>query len=299
MVLVSEAPYRASSDEYSTAWHQLRAELVADGFEVVVVSGSDGSTNALERMAHSARSFAAVRVTPEDQELAADVWIADPSTGKILLHRVSAQGHGREAARELALRTAELLEASVLVLGISHEEAPRPRRFGVWAGAGVFGHPGGVPFAATPGAGFFYRASENVAFELRLMLPATSEESIARDRAEIDQELGLLGLRFETALDEPMFVLASVGYGAYRIGARGKAAPPLVGRSVEQFVSAAAFGAGLGVRILKRKDLDLKLVIREDVIALMPRPVVVFAEAPLAKAGQPMLVASGGLELSW
>ncbi len=263
------------------------------------MSSSGESAAALERLAHGARSFAAVRVTPEDQELAADVWIADPSTGKTLLHRVSAQGHGREAARELALRTAELLEASVLVLGISDEEAPSARHFGVWAGAGVLGHPGGVPFAATPAAGFYYRASENLAFELRLMLPAASEESIARDRADIDQELALLGLRFETALDEPMFVLASLGYGAYRIGVHGKAAPPLVGRSEQQFVSAAAFGAGLGVRILKRQNLDLKLVVREDVIALMPRPVVRFAEAPLAKAGQPMLVASGGLELSW
>jgi hypothetical protein len=298
-VLVAQAAAEEVSDQYSTAWHQLRAELTADGFDVVVGADGGPSPAALERLASETESFAAVRVSPGEDQLSAEVWITDSRSGRSIVHRVTAQGQNREAARELALRTAELLGASVLVLSVTSDEPRRARRFGAWFGAAILGHPGGLPVAAAPAAGAHYRLTESLALELRLMMPALSEGSTIHGRAEFDQELVLLGGRFETRLGDPLFVLASAAYGAYRVGVRGRPAPPLVGRSQHEIVSAAAFGAGIGLHLARSRNVDVRLVLREDVVALMPRPVVLFNQASLAKTGQPMLIASGGLEVLW
>jgi len=297
VALVSRA---AVSEHYSAAWHQLRAELRADGFEVVIVGEpAPPSAAGLEGVARSSESFAALRLSETESGLTADIWIEAPSTGKTLVRQVSAQGKSREAARELALRTAELLGASVLVISLSTPE-PAPRRhLGAWAGGAVLGHPGGLSTGVAAALGGYLHATESLSFELRLVTPAFGNEATLLGTADTDQELALLGLRLESSIGAPLFVLASASYGGYRVAVRGKPLAPLVGRSEHQIVAAAAFGAGIGVRLLKRPGFDLGLVLREDVVALMPRPVLRFANATLAKAGQPMLVASGGLELTW
>jgi hypothetical protein len=187
----------------------------------------------------------------------------------------------------------------VLVLSVTSDEPRRPRRFGAWLGAAILGHPGGLPVAASPVAGAHYRLTESLGIELRLTMPALSEDTTMLGRAEFDQELALVGGRFESRIGDPLFVLASAAVGGYRVGVRGRPAPPLIGRSQHQIVAAAAFGAGLGLRLASSRNVDVRLVLREDVVALMPRPVVLFSQAPLAKAGQPMLIASGGLEVLW
>ena len=257
------------------------------------------SAPGLERLARNSKSFAAVRLSETATGLTADIWIEAPSTGKTLAHKVSAQGRSREAARELALRTAELLGASVLVISLSTPEPPPRRLFGVSAGGAVLGHPGGLSTGVAALLGGYVHATDSLSFELRLVSPAFGNESTPLGTAETDQELALLGLRLEAPIGDPFYVLASASYGGYRVAVRGNPLPPLVGRSEHKIVAAAAFGAGIGIRIWKRPAFDLGLVLREDVVALMPRPVLRFANATLAKAGQPMLVASGGLELTW
>jgi hypothetical protein len=300
VALVSQAAKTAVSERYSTAWHQLRAELEADGFEVIVVGETKQPSPAmLEAFARSSESFAALRLTETESGLTADVWIENPGTGKTLLHQLSAQGGSREAGRELALRTAELLGASVLVLSLSTGNPPVRRELGAWVGGAVFGHPGGLSTGAGVALGGYWHATQTLSMELRLVLPIFGNEATTLGAAETDQELALLGLRVESQLGDPLFVLASVGFGGYRVAVRGNPFPPLAARSEAQIVAAAAFGAGIGLRILRRPGFDLKVVLREDVVALMPRPVILFANAPLAKAGQPMLVASGGLEMVW
>jgi hypothetical protein len=289
-----------ASERYSAAWHQLRAELQADGFEVVVVGDSTPTSAAtLEKRARQSASFAALRLSETQSGLTADVWIEDPETGKSLMHQVSAQGSSREAARELALRTAELLGASVLVLSLSSKEPPLRRDFGISLGGAVLGHPGGLSTGVAATLGGYWRATESLSVELKLVTPAFGNEITPLGTAETDQELALLGLRLESSIGDPLFAVAAAGYGAYRLGVQGEPFPPLVGRSEHRFVAAAAFGAGIGVRLLRRPGFDLGLVLREDVIALMPRPVVEFANSTVAKAGQPMLVASFGLEMMW
>ena len=297
VALVSRA---AVSEHYSAAWHQVRAELRADGFEVVIVGEpTPPSAAGLEERARSSESFAALQLSETESGLTVDIWIEAPSTGKTLVHRVSAQGKTREAARELALRAAELLGASVLVISLSTPESPPRRLLGVWAGGAVLGHPGGLSTGVAAALGGSVWATESLSFELRLVTPAFGNESTLLGTADTDQELALLGMRLESSIGDPFFVLASASYGGYRVAVRGNPLPPLIGRSEHQIVAAAAFGAGIGLRLLKRPGLDLGLVLREDVVALMPRPVLRFANATLAKAGQPMLVASGGLELLW
>ena len=297
VALVSRA---AVSEHYSAAWHQLRAELKADGFDIVVVGEpTPPSAAGLEGLARNTESFAALRLSETESGLTADVWIEDRSTGKSLVHQVSAQGNSREAARELALRTAELLGASVLVLSLSAREPPHRRNAGIWLGAAVLGHPGGLSTGLAAALGANLHATESLSFELRLVSPAFGNETTLLGTAETDQELALLGLRLESSIGDPFFVVASASYGGYRLAVRGNPLPPLVSRSEHRIVAAAAFGAGIGVRILRRPGFDLGLVLREDVVALTPRPVLRFANTTLAKAGQPMLVATGGLELRW
>jgi hypothetical protein len=288
--------YAEKSAEEAAAWQQLRAELTADGFEVLTLHSAQLT---LEEEANHTGSFAAVRLVHAAHGLAAEVWIQDRDTGKTMLHRVSAQGRSPEAARDLALRTAELLGASLLVLSVTTSEAPEAaRRFGVWLGAALVGHPGGLSTGVAPGAAIQWRATRNLGAELRLVMPVLVEESSVDGRTEVDQELALIGLRAETPNRGLPFVMASVGVGGYRIGVRGKPTDGLVGRSAARIVAASAFGAGVGLHLL-RSPFDLNLVLREDVILLTPRPVLLFATAPLAEAGQPMLTLSAGLEAVW
>src|SRR5262245_14962828 len=100
--------YAENSLEEATAWQQLRAELAADGFEVVTLTNTPET---LEEQAIRTKGCAAMRLVHAEHGLAADVWIQDRNTGKTMVHRVSARGRSPEAARDLALRTAELLGA--------------------------------------------------------------------------------------------------------------------------------------------------------------------------------------------
>jgi hypothetical protein len=301
VVLVVHPSEFQTSDPRVVAWQQLRAELEADGFDVVTAADTDvSSSEILEASARRTQSFAAVRVVRTDEGLAADVWIENPSTGRTVVHRVRASGRITEAARTLALRATELLGASLLVLSVTTEELEETgRSLRVWIGAAVLGHPGGLSTAAGPALGFAWQFTSSVLAELRLVMPIQGEEFAAAGTAETDQQVALASLRLEPPRQGAVFAFAAAGCGAYRLGAEGRAVGPLVGRADDEIVAAVSLGIGFGMRVLRSAHFDVSAVFRGDALSLMPRPVLRLAEASAHKAGQPALVASGGLEVAW
>jgi hypothetical protein len=135
--------------------------------------------------------------------------------------------------------------------------------------------------------------------ELRLITQIEGEEVAAAGTAQTDQQAVLASLRLEPPTQGALFAFASVGCGAYRLGAEGRATAPLVSRADEEIVAAVSVGVGLGIRVFRSAGIDVSTVFRGDSLSLMPRPVLGLADTSAHKAGQPVLAASGGLEVAW
>ncbi|WP_437972284.1 hypothetical protein WMF04_24625 [Sorangium sp. So ce260] len=111
---------------------RLSAELRAVGFAVRVADGRPGVEGrtqvegAAGRAGGEDQPFATIAVLELDKErgAVADVWIADHVTEKTLVRRVELGGSGRSsAASDLAVRSVELLRASLLELSAAQKRA--------------------------------------------------------------------------------------------------------------------------------------------------------------------------------
>ncbi|XXY44962.1 hypothetical protein WME91_33680 [Sorangium sp. So ce269] len=111
---------------------RLSAELRAVGFAVRVADGRPGVEGrtqvegAAGRAGGEDQPFATIAVLELDEErgAVADVWIADHVTEKTLVRRVELGGSGRSsAASDLAVRSVELLRASLLELSAAQKRA--------------------------------------------------------------------------------------------------------------------------------------------------------------------------------
>ena len=104
------------------ATSRLAAELRAAGFVVRAVTSTGG--DAREEVERADGSFATIAIVPTARGAVADVWIADRVTGKTLVRRVDVLDPARpNAASDLAIRSAELLRASLLEIH-QHGRAP-------------------------------------------------------------------------------------------------------------------------------------------------------------------------------
>ncbi|WP_437623013.1 hypothetical protein [Sorangium sp. So ce1151] len=111
---------------------RLSAELRAVGFAVRVADGRPGVEGraqvegAAGRAGGEDQPFATIAVLELDRErgAVADVWIADHVTEKTLVRRVELGGSGESsAASDLAVRSVELLRASLLELSAAQKRA--------------------------------------------------------------------------------------------------------------------------------------------------------------------------------
>jgi hypothetical protein len=320
------APRVAFVSSEPSDWHghedvaeQLGAELRAAGFEVLLVrEPAPLSIGSLETVARRTGSFAAVAVVRVPGELtAADVWVADRVTGKSLLRRVRADGAREASSRILALRTVELLNASLIELDradrprtdtepapevldwvesrrVSGKE-PRAGRILLAAGAGMLMGFGGIPLAAAPALEIGWRPVESWSGRLFLVGPAISTISSGPGSARLDQELALLRAVYEPRGIWGFDPLAALAAGVYRLGVQGDALFPFAGRPAQAV--AAAFGGGLGLRFAFSGQLGVSL--RGDALYIAPQPVVRFVGRAEAETANPLIVASLALEGSW
>jgi hypothetical protein len=124
VILLPSGP-RAQEQEHRLA--QLRAELLASGFEVMEQAlDTPIRVESLEAVARDTESFAAITLVDTGARVAADVWVTDRVTGKTLIRRLTGDGTGEPGARVLALRTVELLRASRLELERRRASEPDP-----------------------------------------------------------------------------------------------------------------------------------------------------------------------------
>jgi hypothetical protein len=147
VALVQPDPSREAE---RSAFIQLRAELDAGGYEVIVVDAVDpAGSGDLENVAHQSNAPAVIRLRSDGQSLFAEIWTRPQPNELGELATARAEGGGIEASRTLALRSVEILRGR----GLSAEEpttrvaAPKEKRFGAGLGLEVLGHPSGLPTA--------------------------------------------------------------------------------------------------------------------------------------------------------
>lgn len=300
--------------------HQLTAELGAEGFDVVIESSThDARDEELETVAVRGGAVAAVRIESHGNVRRCSVWLARPGARGTLR---ALESRGDENVRTLALRVVELVRASSIELELEASQrtpmrvtapkpalrvsppkspaSPQPRRLlGAVFGASLWLHPGGLRGSVAPALGLMLRFSDRAWLELRGVGPALSRESSERGIAEIDQELLLVGLRFDALNAERVGLHWSAAAGGYRLGARGNAEPPFTDGRDARVVGAAGFGGGLRCALVRSGELRLALSARGDAFYLLPRPVLRFAERSVASAGQPALLATAGMDVTW
>ena len=310
---------------------RLRAELVAAGFEVSDIERrSDDPRDAAEADPIAAGVFATIAISPRTGD-AADVRIADKLTGKAVVRRIQAPpGAGRDVASILAVRTVELLQASLLEAlepttrekptaaqtSDAPPEAPRPTdasvsmearpseesaappeaRFALSAGGGVLHSFAGIGPAFLPVVGFSYRLSTTVTVGVRGGGPALASDLAATGGTiAVRQELAMLHVAYEPLPDTAVRPRVVIGAGAYHLHIAGAAEPPYRGESDGRFAAILAAGPGARLRVASRVSLvtDVRLLI------VAPRPVVRAGGEEVASVSRPSLLGEAAIDVAF
>ncbi len=290
---------------------RLRAELVALGFEVALAPAppAEPSRVSLEDAARGAGAIAALRVRAS--RAGAEVWIMDRVTSKTVLREVIFTRGDDEGV--VAIGAVELLRASLLEVEMpsarSREVTPTPamrsllaprrappeRRWSLVIAPAVAVSPGGL--GATPLLDLWIRlrAAARFAVAFRLLAP-TLPASVEAVEGRSTVTLALpsiagdaLFFRDESALQGH----AGVGVGVLWAHMEGTATRQFVGRGDDVLAAlayvhgGATFALGESVRLFADATLAVAT----------PRPVMSFADRPVAAWGQPAAALAIGLEL--
>jgi hypothetical protein len=300
---------------------QLRSELQAAGFEVVMLQDPASSAPELEALAEKHQSIAAILFDRPAGSVAASVWVTDRMTGKTLLRAVRPEKVSAEAPSIIALRAVELLRASLLELNEAHPprgtvpappsvrawikpsaEAPspppasRPQPWGLSVGPTVLGSPGGMPAGLAPAVSFLWRPAATMTGELRWEGPFLGTVESELGTATVSQKLLTFRARWEPWAGRWMVSpWGALGLGGHHLGSRGNADSPYVGRTDGAYTLVAL--AGLGARIHIARGFSV--VPELDVIAAANRPVLHLSDRTAVYAGRPWVSGTICLELAW
>ncbi|WP_437852764.1 hypothetical protein [Sorangium sp. So ce363] len=128
-VIVVRAPHAGKVVEEATV--RLEGELRAVGFSVRSLEGAPG-VDGRAQIEGAGGVFAAIAILETDGGAVADAWIADHATKETLVRRVELGVPGASnAASDLAVRSAELLRASLLELS-GEQRRELPERVAQW-----------------------------------------------------------------------------------------------------------------------------------------------------------------------
>jgi hypothetical protein len=294
---------------------RLVAELHAAGFSVRVVEASPGGDGRAQveatADAGAAEPFATIAIVPTDRGAVADMWVADHVTKKTLVRRVDTGDAGAtNAASDLAVRSVELLRASLLEVGGARKEAlpadlrawieppqpppPRPPRqlasieaaFAVLAG-GSFG------VAPLP----FLRVACELPRSLSLrasVAPAVIAATLSSSAGTValHQTVAALDLAYAFGLSrERFYPVISLGGGLYYLQFDGQAAVPQRSQHGSFLSAALVAGAGLGVRLLP----NLTALADLEAVALQAEPAVTVMGSTAGSAARVSALPSLGL----
>ena len=278
---------------------QLRAELDASGYEVIVVDAARVEADAeLENVATQSNAPAAIRVRSDGKSLVAEIWTRPQPHELGELATARSDGEGIDASRTLALRSVEILRGR----GLSSEEpearvaVPREPRFGVGLGLEVLGHPSGLPAAVATMLTVGFRL-EALRLEVRALSAAETRIAEPEGEATFDQALVLGSLRIDPLFGRAASPFFGLSGGAYALAGESKTLRGLQAKS--ELVWTATFGglAGASFRVYESDAVAVELVGRFDCLWLSPQPVVRFLERPVVRAGQPLLAGAFGGEV--
>ena len=299
----------AQSVVVSEAITRIRGELVADGFEVLIVDAPAGADPAsvLARADQQTGAAVTLGLFLQADAKAAELWVIDRLTNKTVVRSVEMTKSPAASVPEvLARRSVELLRASLLEILVDAQKRtatsptprgqasrwvaqalePRQSSFGIEAGAQVLAGFGGVGGAVMPVGRIRVVLGQRFVARLTVSgLGTRPRVNASEGTATVSQELGLLELIGEIAPRSWLRPSLSLGAGAYHIGVDGNAASPYAGLEGGRFTFAADAGAGLTLPLTSAFALSLE----GHAIFVTPYPVIRFLEVDIATVKSPLL----------
>jgi hypothetical protein len=298
---------RVAGDERIVS--RARAELVALGYNVVVMSAAGGVPEPLKSLASARQAHAALRSTPSNTGI--ELWVGDPSTGRTAFEEVVALETTERNDQLLALRATEVVRARLIESLIS----PRPREqsierdvppepapvldshnrhvlLSLEAGAGYLEHQqrldGG--FHGT----FALRTSPHRSFALSAFLVLPLEKArLAGESGDATVDARIVGIGLEyVPVQQPFRAAFGGGAGLASIGFEGEAEPPLEARTGS--IATAILSAHVAATV----DVGWRVRLRPALMVAwsVPRVVVRIAGQEEAAWGQPLFLGTIGLE---
>jgi hypothetical protein len=298
---------------------RLSAELRAAGFSVRIVLGApggdgraqvEGDAGALPGRSPS-EPFATIAIVTTDHGAVADMWVGDHVTKKTLVRRIDiGDAAATNAASDLAVRTVELLRASLLEVTAVRKQA-LPAELQRWIEAPKAPEPPRRAHFASIEAAFAVLAGGSfgvapvpllrAAFELprglslrAVVAPAITTTTLhaAAGAVALRQTVAAIDLAFAFGLEgERIYPVVSLGGGLYDLRFDGQATAPELGHQGSFVTAALVAGAGLGVRILPHLTAFADL----QVVNLQTEPVVTILGSQVGRAGRPAFLPSLGL----
>lgn len=286
------------------ALFRLRGELSAVGFDVVTGPGPDHNPRWELEQASTPDTMVSVTLRRSEDDSGVDVWILDRLSGKTLIRRITVALASPSAPTVLAVRTTELLRASLLEATVDPPVNPAPRPpvpavvarwmapprralladWSVDLGAEVLVSPGlgaNVLPALRVGRGL-YRS-----LALRLYGAATVAPSVSRTavgEASLDQEILGADLAYALFADRVVAPTISLGAGVYHLGLTGRTTTaPYEGASSSRWT--ALLRGGLGVAF--RMNARVSVLVDADVVVTLPAERVRIADEVIGTVGAP------------
>lgn len=311
VVVVRPAAGEANASE---VLNRARGELVADGFEVLLVDAMPEANRveAVMRKGHENGAAIAAGLFVADDASTIELCLVDELTGRVLVRRLDVQPNSSEHAPEvLARHTVDLLRASLLDFlvqslrsSVSDARASRKSapvvdtvpesgesRWAIEAGLGVLGSFQGVGPSVAPLARVRFAISHN--FQLRATgswfgTQPRVASSNGTGNATVEQGIAVLecvarfwrSRRFQPEL--------SLGAGTYYVATNGNGVAPYPSKESNGF--AAAFDAGIGVGTPIGAHFELLLELHAIVTA--PGVAIRFLDSDAARIGRPSLLST-------
>jgi hypothetical protein len=287
---------------------RLVAELRFLGFSPEVVAPPPtAEPEALIALARTSGAAAAISVDMDGSRVR--VWIVDRMTGKLVARELAlVPDHAGDEPREIAVRSVELLRASLLEV----EQGPPPReaevpvtpaarrtlrrprpRFGAAAAVAVGGAPGGLPVAVHARAHVRYMPHPHAGVMLAGTAPLHAVE-VSAPEGSARIRTGWLGLGPRVALRPPDATVVpdlSATVGAAFVSMDGNAGPGHVG--TRAFVIDAIFEGAAGLEVALSPRIRLRLEAAAGTCARTVR--VRFAGRPVASWCRPHVLGSLGI----
>ncbi|HTM44086.1 MAG TPA: hypothetical protein VL137_03975 [Polyangiaceae bacterium] len=308
----------ADNSELAEAPTRIRAELEAAGFDVEIVEGDANLAprDQLDRVAQQARPgpTPVATIVLASAGTSADIWVADRVTAKTTVRRIDI-AQTSQAASILAVRTVELLRASLLETQAAHASQPppapkQPRRpapprptespsdqsaiqGALDLGAvGLFGLNG-----FTPHLGPALRISAgtlDVKGRLTLAAPILGGRlSEAQGSAMVRPLLGQLDVVASVPVQRTMRLYGSLGFGGYVLPVHGEASAPALAHDKTATGGTLQIGVGLQAMITPR----FGLFVDPQLMWFLPEVAIRIANEQAGRIGAPAFGANLGL--SW